>query len=346
MKRTALLMTVLIFVFSASSCSKKTEYNKSDFFAMNTYTTLTADCPDEILSLAKKEVYAIENQLSASVPESDINNLSDPTSETYQTTMNLLKKAYSISDTTDGAFDFTLGALIDLWNVNGISPQVPDDSKIARSLSHCGFEKTDVSGEVFVSSDIELKVDLGAIAKGYAGQAVAELFKNHGVTDASIYLGGNVTVIGSSPANRDKGKEGWNVAVNNPFGTADIIGVMALCDKTVSVSGSYERFFEQNGVIYHHILDRSTGYPAKSDLASVAVISDDGALADALSTALFVMGYENAMSFYDSGVYAFEAVFCTNDGRVFVTDGLIESFVPNYDAKDADSSLLLFPDYD
>ncbi len=346
MKRIVLLAAVLVFCISASSCTKKSEYNKSDFFAMNTYATLTADCSDEILSLAKKEVYAIENQLSASVAESDINNLSDPASETYQNTMNLLNKAYSISAATNGAFDFTLGALVDLWDINGSSPQVPDDDGIAQALSGCGFEKTDASGEVFVTSDPELEVDLGAIAKGHAGHRIAELFKEHGVADASIYLGGNVTVIGSSPANRDKGIYGWNVAVNNPFDTADIIGVMTLCDKTVSVSGSYERYFEQDGVIYHHILDRTTGYPARSDLASVAVICDDGALADALSTALFVMGYEKAVTFYESGVYDFEAIFCTNDRKVFVTEGLKSSFTPNFEAKDAGGLSFLFPDYD
>ena len=346
MKRIYLFAAMILLVFFATSCEKKSEYNKSDFFAMNTFVTLTADCSEELLALAQKEVFLLENQLSASVPESDINNLEDSTNKTYKSTMNLLKLAYSVSEATDGAFDFTLGRLVSLWNINGLSPQVPQDTEISEALLSCGFEKTDVSGDTFVCSDTQLKVDLGAIAKGYAGQKIAEFFIENGVDDASVYLGGNVTVIGSSPANRDKGIDGWNVAVNNPFDTSDILGIMTLCDKTVSVSGSYERFFEQDSVVYHHILDRKTGYPANSDLASVAVISDNGALADALSTALFVMGFEKSFDFYESGVYDFDAVFCTVDGKVFVTDRLKASFVPNFDSKYSSYKPILFPDYD
>ncbi len=346
MKKVYLLAAMILLVFFASSCEKKNEYNKSDFFAMNTFVTLTADCSDDLLALAQKEVFLLENQLSASVPESDINNLNDQSSKTCENTMDLLRLAYSASEATDGAFDYTLGRLVLLWDINGLSPQVPQDTEIAEALSNCGYEKTDVSGDAFVCSDDRLKVDLGAIAKGYAGQRLAEFFIENGVDNASVYLGGNVTVIGSSPANRDKGKDGWNVAVNNPFDTSDILGIMTLCDKTVSVSGSYERFFEQDGKVYHHILDRKTGYPANSDLASVAVISDNGALADALSTALFVMGFEKGLDFYESGVYDFEAVFCTLEGEVFVTDRLKASFVPNFESKKTSDQPILFPDYD
>lgn len=345
MKRIAALILSVFLSLTAVSCAKKSEYNKSDFFAMNTYITLTADCSDETLSLAQNLVFDIENQLSASVPDSDINNLQDSNRETYQSTMNLLKKSYEVSESTDGAFDFTLGRLISLWNITGLSPKVPDEAAIIDALSHCGFEKTDVSGEAFVTSDKNLVVDLGAVAKGYAGQRIAEFFKENSVSDAAVYLGGNVTVIGSSAANRDKGVRGWNVAVNNPFDTSDILGVMTLCDTTVSVSGSYERFFEQDGVVYHHILDRTTGYPANTDLVSVAVICEDGALADGLSTALFVFGLDRAIEFYKSGIYDFEAVFCTHDGKVFVTDRLKNSFTPNFAAINADRQPILFPNF-
>ena len=101
----------------------------------------------------------------------------------------------------------------------------------------------------------------------------------------------------------------------------------------VSVSGAYERFFEKNGKIYHHIFDSKTGYPSESDLASAAVISYDGLEADALSTALFVMGLEKAMEFYESGLYGFEAILVTTDGGVYITEGLKEDFEIDGSAK-------------
>ena len=344
MKKILLLFAALTLVF-CSSCTKKIEYKSTDFFAMNTYATITANCSDDILSRAKSLVFDIENQLSATIAESDINNLEDPKSETYGDTIFLLSLAKEISLATDGAFDFTLGALVRLWNVTGEAPTVPEDDDIIEALSHCGFEKTDISSGTFSCTDKDLSVDLGGIAKGYAGQKVAEFLKENGVCDGSVYLGGNVTVIGSSPSNRKKGVLGWNVAINNPFDTADILGVVTLCDKTVSVSGAYERFFELDGEIYHHILDSKTGYPARSDLASVAVIAQNGALADGLSTAFFVMGLEKSIEFYKSSSFDFEAIFCTNDGKVFVTENLRDSFSPNFDAKTSDNLSILFPDY-
>ncbi|MBE6572338.1 MAG: FAD:protein FMN transferase [Ruminococcaceae bacterium] len=344
MKKIFSFFLALTVLFCAG-CAKNVEYKSSDFFAMNTYATITADCTEDILSRAKSLVFDIENQLSATIAESDINNLSNTERETYDETISLLSYAKEISDATDGAFDFTLGTLVRLWNITGDAPTLPQKDEIEEALSHCGFEKTNLSDGKFSCDDKKLSVDLGGIAKGYAGQKVAEFLKEKGVCDASVYLGGNVTVIGSSPSNRKKGVLGWNVAINNPFDTADILGVVTLCDKTVSVSGSYERYFELDGEIYHHILDSKTGYPARSDLASVAVIAADGTLADGLSTAFFVMGLEKSVDFYKSGIFDFEAIFCTNDRKVFVTDGLQKSFTPNFDAKSSDQLSILFPDY-
>lgn len=336
MRKWAYLL-LLVFSFWLCACSG-TEYKRSDFFAMDTYAFVIADTDNEkLLSDVKDEVLRIEKTLSATFIGSEIKNIFSENTEISHETRSLLEKADEISRKTDGLFDYTLGQLIKLWDINGGKIEVPDDEKIIKALSDCGYENITFSDGKILSQNPNILINLGGIAKGYAGQRVCEMLKARGVENAVVSLGGNVTVIGSSSETYG----GWNVGIKNPADdSAEIIGTVFVTDKTVSVSGSYERFFEKDGVKYHHIFDRRTGYPSDSDLLSVAVICEDGALADALSTALFVMGYEKALEFYSSGIYRFEAVFCKDGGTVYVTDGIIGDFTPQK------SESFKFPQYD
>lgn len=349
-----ILFVVFAAIFAAffmSSCKNGITYAETDFFAMDTYVRISADgASPELLNEIKSDFLAVEKQLSATYPHSDIRRLPDSTSKSYKSTVKLLSRALEIAENTDGAFDFTLGSLVSLWNINGASPRVPEKVQVDAARTHTGYKKVSLDGGVFSCADPELSVDLGAFAKGYAGGRAMEKLKNAGIENASISVGGNVTVAGSSPRGK-KSDSGWNVAINNPFDTSQILGTVEITDKTVSVSGSYERFFEQDGIRYHHIIDPKTGYPAHSGLVSAAVICDDAALADALSTALFVMGLDGALEFYAGKIYDFEALFCTESGEVFVTDGLLNIFVPERSAAYADNnngnpqSFISFPQY-
>ena len=135
-------------------------------------------------------------------------------------------------------------------------------------------------------------------------------------------LGGNVRAVGSKPDG-----ESWSVAVTDPDDNSKSIGTLKISDKAVVTSGGYQRYFEENGQIYHHIIDTKTGYPADSGLKSVTIVSDDDALADALSTALFVMGLEKSGKFYSENSSLFGAVFITDKGEIYVTDNLKDSFM-------------------
>jgi len=336
MRKTGCLL-LLAFSFLLCACSKA-GYKRSDFFVMDTYAFVIADCNDEkILSDLKNEVLRIEKIFSATYEGSEIQNLFSENKKISDETKNLLEKADAISQNTGGFFDYTLGSIIKLWDVNGEKQKVPDNEKIIKELSNCGYENITFSDDGIVSQNPDILIDLGAIAKGYAGQKVCEMLKSRGIENAAVSLGGNVTVIGTSKETDG----GWDVGIKNPFDdSSEIIGKVFVSDKTVSVSGSYERFFEKDGVKYHHIFDRRTGYPSDSDLSSVAVISEDGALADALSTALFVMGYEKALEFYSSGIYQFEAIFCKTDGFVYVTDAILDKFTPQKSVS------VKFPQYD
>ncbi len=335
MRKTACLL-LLIFPLVLCACSE-TEYKRSDFFTMDTYAFVVADTDDEkVLSDVKNEVLRIEKILSATYEGSEIQNVFSENTEISDETKMLLEKADGISRNTNGFFDYTLGQLIKLWDINDEKNEVPDNEKIIEALSDCGYENIFFSDGEIISQNRNILIDLGAIAKGYAGQKVCEMLKERGVENAAVSLGGNITVIGAS----NEADGGWDVGIKNPFDdSSEIVGTVFVSDKTVSVSGSYERFFEKDGVKYNHIFDRRTGYPSDSDLSSVAVICEDGALADALSTALFVMGYEKALEFYSSEIYQFEAVFCKNDGTVYVTDGIFDNFTPQK------SGSVSFPQY-
>ena len=159
-------------------------------------------------------------------------------------------------------------------------------------------------------------LDLGGIGKGYAAGRCKEILKAHGVTSALLSLGGNVSALGSKPDGT-----AWTVAIEDPDG-GDYLGTVQIADQCVVTSGGYQRYFEQDGVRYWHILDPETGKPARSGMKSVTIVSADDTLADALSTALFVMGPERAAEFWRVHRAEFGAVWLTEDGRLFVTEGL------------------------
>ena len=173
---------------------------------------------------------------------------------------------------------------------------------------------------MLMSSSPQEAMDLGAVAKGFAAGEAEEALRGAGVERATIDLGGNVTVIGTRPDG-----DPWRVAVKDPRNTDGYLCILELEDVTLSTSGGYERYFEEDGVRYHHIIDPKTGYPADSGLLSVTVVTANHVLADALSTALFVAGPEEALDFWRSRD-DFELVLCTDDDRIIVTQGLEDAF--------------------
>ncbi len=166
-----------------------------------------------------------------------------------------------------------------------------------------------------------MAVDLGGIAKGYASDRLAELFAADGVSSAMVSLGGNVYVRGTK---RDGSL--WRVAIEDPNDTAAYLGVLSLQDRFIITSGGYQRYFERDGVTYYHIIDPKTGDVARSGLLSATVVSDNGTMGDALSTALFVMGREKAVQFWRTSGLDFDMVLCDDSGHVYYTEGLKESF--------------------
>lgn len=164
-----------------------------------------------------------------------------------------------------------------------------------------------------------MEIDLGSVAKGYAGQLAAQMLREHGVQSALLNLGGNVQTVGTKP-----GGFPWQIGIKDPQGE-DAMMVLSVEDQAVVTSGGYERYFEQDGQTYWHIMDPSTGHPADSGLISVTIVGDEGVVCDGLSTALFVMGLEKAADLWVQSC-DFEAVFVTASGEVYITEGLRDHF--------------------
>ena len=203
----------------------------------------------------------------------------------------------------------------------------PDESTTAAAAAEAAAPAAEAAGQngsaagssnsTVVFGMPGMEIDLGGIAKGFTSSRVMEVFKEHGVKHGLVSLGGNVQALGS----KENGKP-WRVAIQNPEREMDYLGVLEIDNKCVITSGGYERFFEHAGVRYHHIIDPRTGYPADSGIISATIISDDGALADGLSTSLFIMGKDQAEKYWRSNADKFDYILEDKDGRLYVTEGV------------------------
>ena len=240
----------------------------------------------------------------------------------------VLKTALDFARLTGGAFDPTVGPLVKLWGF-GKTPRVPSQEEIEAAQKLVGWQCVILEGFTdqeaaaptvrFTKSGVRL--DLGAIAKGYAADCLVDILRERGVQRASISLGGNVYVYG-------KKRDGslWSVAIRNPEKPGQNSFMLKTQDATIVTSGAYERFFEQDGKIYGHIFDPATGFPADSGLASVTIVSKTSMVADALSTSLFVLGLEKIPAIKKSALAGnFECVCVDTSGTAYASKGLKNS---------------------
>lgn len=328
------LSGVLLFLLCISmltACQNSDENKKvsKDIFAMDTYMTVTAygKNAENGVNKAVDEINRLETVLSAEKQESDIYKLNETGSGTLSTdTKNIVSKALEINKTTNGAFDISIYPLMVKWGFITQKYNVPSKNEISKLLKDVDSSKIifdEKSGNIKLKEN--MKIDLGGIAKGYTSNRVMQIFKECGVKSGLVSLGGNVQALGTKTDGT-----AWQIAIENPDKSSDYIGVVSVKDKAVITSGGYERYFEKNGKTYHHILDPETGYPAESGVKSVTIVSDDGTLADALSTSLFVMGKEKALDYWREHKNEFDTVLVEDNGDITITGGLEKIFKSNF----------------
>lgn len=310
---------ILCCILGLCGCAKKLP--DQTFYALDTVIELRQmeGAAQETVRQAQQRVMELENLLSCHKEGSDIWRINEQpygapvqiAPETYA----LLQRAKEISLKTEGRFDVTIKPLADLWNVKQ-AEKPPAEAEILRAMDRVGFPNLTLHEDGTVTRlSPDTQIDLGGMAKGMIADEVKKLLQEAGVQRGIIDLGGSITLIGE----KEQGKL-WTVGIKNPFQTGESYAKLTVADTSVVTSGGYERYFTYEGRDYHHIFDPYTGYPAEAGLKSVTVVSQDTALADALSTAAYVGGKERALAWAEE--YGVEMVLVDTDKKVWITRGL------------------------
>ncbi|MHB9292790.1 putative FAD:protein FMN transferase [Hollandina sp. SP2] len=244
--------------------------------------------------------------------------------------MEVLEQALKYAALSEGAFDPTIGPLVQLWAIGSEHPRIPDVFEIEETLSLTNWQDVMIdrnAATVFLRRS-GMALDLGAIAKGYAADEMAEILQKAGIRGAIINLGGNIFAYGT----KQQG-EPWRIGIQDPLSTrGTYLGILAVQHKSIVTSGVYERYAEIDGKRYHHILSTQNGYPVSNGLLSVTIIADRSIDADALSTAAFALGYEKGWALVES-LDQVEAIFIFEDKRIRCTPGALDWFTLRDDSQ-------------
>ena len=312
---------------ATSSVAADAEFS-TDLFAMDTYMTMKAYGPEAQAALSDitSMISDLDSRLSVTNTESEIYQLNHAEGKSVplsDATADLLSKALALGGTTGGALELTSYPLSLAWGFTTGDYQIPDQETIDGLLPLVDDSAITLDGNA-ATLPTGAQLDLGAVAKGYAGDRAAEILQDAGVTSALLNLGSStIRAIGSKPDG-----SAWRIALQDPNDTSAYAGVVSATDLSIDTSGGYERYFEgDDGEIYWHILDPDTGYPAKNGLISVTVLSGSALTGDGLSTALFVMGLSDAIDYWrENG--GFEFIFITDQNEIYVSQGAESLFQP------------------
>lgn len=325
MRRVIAIVLIIITMMSITSCYKgDLGYSEYSFMAMDTIINIKIYLKENeakpFFEKSEALVREFEAVLNSHDEDSQVHKFNE--SETgidnpSSAVRDIVEFSLNINEKIGGDFDITAAPLFFMWQNYANLNQLPTEEVIAQNLSHVGYDKIALTDKALSKSDPLCKIDLGGIGKGYALGKVKQMLIDGGVDHALINFGGNIAVIGAKTDNT-----AYKIGIKDPENPNKSACYIDMIDSTIAVSGTYERYVTIQGEKYHHIIDPKTGYPSDSGLASVAVISKNSTLADALSTAFLVMGKEKTESIYGEHIFDFEAVFIDNEGNITYTEGL------------------------
>ena len=322
-RKSALLIVLVIILvaFGFYRFSSVSEPVSRTALIMGTLVEITIydqdqDQANQAVNAAFAEMSRIEQLLSRHVEGSEVSRLSraDKPFLVSQETADLIRSGQHIARISNGAFDLTLGQLKELWAINSEHPYVPTAEERRQALEGIGPDALQVDGRIVSKRNPALQLDLGGIAKGYAVDRAVSLLRQRGITSAAVNAGGDISLIG------DHQGQPWRIGIQHPRKQGAVLVSLSVANRAVVTSGDYERFFEQDGIRYHHIFDPATGAPARR-CQSVSVIAPDAATADALATAAFVLGPKLGLQLLEDedGV---DGLVVAIDGSVLKTSGL------------------------
>lgn len=299
--------------------------SRTGFFLDTVVTLKLYDTDDESLL---DECFALtaeyEELLSRTREGSDVWNINHSGGvpvEISQETADLLATALDYCELSGGKFDISVAPVVSLWNFTSQerAGEIPEDAALADALPHVDYRNITLDGTTVTLADPDASIDLGGIAKGYIADCLKDYLTGQGVASGLIDLGGNMLTIGTKPDGSQ-----WNIGIRKPFSqTGELITAVRCTDQSIVTSGTYERYFEKDGQIYHHILDPGTGYPIQNGLTSVTILSDRSMDGDALSTTCFTLGLTDGLALAES-LDGIEAMFVTEDFQMHCTSGWLQ----------------------
>lgn len=327
---TLIALSLVMFLVSCTG-SNDQGYEETES-KMDTVVTLKAYGPNAQTAVKEsyKRIDEIEQMASSSIATSDVSKINDAAGREYVKVhpeiIKMIKTSIQYSKLCGGAFDITVGPLINLWGIGTPEERVPSDEEIKAKLSLVGYENISINEDdsSVMLTKPGMSIDLGGIAKGFTADEVQKIFNQYSIKDGLINLGGSsIYAMG----NNSKGAA-WSVGLQHPRQAQNqgFIGIVNVSNKSVSTSGDYERYFIKNGVRYHHILDPFTGYPANSGVISDTIIIDSSVpdhsmLADLLTKIVFVLGPEKGMKILET-LPDVECMAATSDYKVYTTPGM------------------------
>ena len=297
---------------------------RADLLGTVVSITLYGDADSEIFEEAFSIVADIDARMSANRDDSEISKIGDASGKSAvlvsADTFALIERAIEISELCGGAFDITIAPVMELWKAEEFFCVLPQASMIASKLPLVDYKNIILSDSSVMLAEEGMKLDLGAIAKGYACDSVMSFLKERGVETALLDFGGNIYAYGEKPDGSP-----WKLGIRSPIiGETGVICTVSVRDSSVVTSGGYERYFEKDGMIYHHLLDPGTGYPSDNGIVSMTIINESSTTADALSTACFVLGPDKGLQLLEA-LPGTEGILVTKDRNIKVTSGLKEN---------------------
>ncbi|MFW5981231.1 MAG: FAD:protein FMN transferase [bacterium] len=298
-------------------------------FMMSTYIQMQLYGTEnpELIEKSFNRIREIENLLSKNIETSDvykINNNAGQEVSVHTDTIKIIQKAKDYSRLTEGKFDVSIGPIVELWGIGTADPAVPEDEEIQNALANVNYQNIEVNEEKqTVRIQENMRLELAAITKlGFSGSEVSKIVNDaDNIAGSYLSLGGDVLVFGQKPDGSD-----WKIGIQDPrIGQAR--GSLALSaevsgDKIITTSGNYERYFEEDGQIHHHIFDPETGRPVRNNLLSVTLVTDNSFDADVFATSLFIMGLEDGLEYVKNNLENTEAIFITDELKAIATPDL------------------------
>ncbi len=293
----------------------------AEIFAMNTIMNLTVygEEASQLLKEARALIQTYEDRFSVNVETSDVAKLNRAGGQPVQVseeTYDLIQKSMAISEQTGGIFDISIYPLVRAWGFTEEEYRIPSEEERQQIAGIVDYRKIKLAEDHTVIMPEMMQIDLGGIAKGYVSDKLMELFRDQGAQAAVVSLGGNVQTYGKKPDGTP-----FTVGITNPDDGESMLGTIEVGQTAVITSGSYQRYFERDGVRYHHIMDKKTGAPAESDLTSVTVLCEHGEMADSIATAMFVMGKERAIAF-DREHHDISCILIDKSGGIWTSEGI------------------------